>query len=243
MIETAIENDVLEICMNRPEAKNALTHDMYHQLTEILHKYGSGDDCKAIILYGANSCFTAGADLKDFQRKRGPGDSPAVTFLRAISQVKVPLIAAVEGYAIGIGTTLLQHCDFVYATANVKFRLPFVALGLCPEGGSSLLLEKLVGQRKATEWLLSCRYFDGQEALDSGFITALTESGETLGKAREMANSLAGLPQGSIKLTKSMLKGWSQGGLQEAFDNEVKMYAERLASDETQAQIKKSAKR
>lgn len=240
MIETALENGVLEICINRPQSKNALSHSMYHELTDLMKEYGSGDRCKAIILYGANGCFTAGADLKDFQLKRGPGDSPAVTFLRGLSEVSIPLIAAVEGYAIGIGATLLQHFDFVYATPATRFRLPFVALGLCPEGGSSLLLEKLVGRRKATEWLLSCRYFDGQEALRAGFITDLTESGGTLEKAREIARSLTSLPQGSVTLTKAMLKRWSQGELKEAFDNEVLMYAKCLASDETQAHIKNS---
>lgn len=237
MIDSTLENGILEICINRPESKNALSHSMYDSLTELLTKHGDGESCKTIVMYGAGSCFTAGADLKDFQRKRGPGDSPAVKFLRALSKVKVPMVAAVEGFAIGIGTTLLQHFDFVYATPATRFRLPFVALGLCPEGGSSLLLEQLVGRRKAVDWLLTCRFFNGEEAFEAGFLTELVETGTTLKKARETAISLTGLPAGSIKLTKEMLRNWSQPNLQEAFDNEVAMYAERLASEETQARI------
>ncbi len=237
MIDSTLEHDILEIRINRPESKNALSHSMYDELAELLRQHGTGETCKAIVFYGAGDCFTAGADLKDFQKKRGPGDSPAVKFLRALSAVQVPLVAAVEGFAIGIGTTLLQHFDFVYATPATRFRLPFIALGLCPEGGSSLLLERLVGRRKATDWLLSCRFFNGQEAFEAGFITELAQPGETLAKARETAASLAKLPKGSIKLTKAMMKKWSEPELQDAFDDEVAMYARCLATEETQAQI------
>lgn len=232
------ESNVLEICINRPDSKNALSHAMYDELTEILHRNGSGDHCNSIILYGAGNCFTAGADTKDFQKKRGPGDSPAVKFLRALSQVEVPLIAAVEGYAIGIGTTLLQHFDFVYATPTTKFRLPFAALGLCPEGGSSLLLERIVGLRKSRDWLMTCRIFDGNEAYDAGFLTDLIEPDELLEQARATAKTLAGLPQNSIKLTKEMLTAGTKTDLKEAFDKEVCMYAKCLASDSTQELIR-----
>lgn len=242
MIDSKFENNILEIRINRPESKNALSRAMYERLTELFDEYGDKDSCAAIILYGAGDGFTAGADLKDFQQKRGPGDSPAVVFLRALSRAKPPVIAAVEGFAIGIGTTLLQHCDFVYATAETRFRLPFAALGLCPEGGSSLLLERIVGRRKANDWLMTCRFFDGQEALDAGFLTELTPMGETLKKAREIAEGLTKLPQGSLRLTKNMLRGWSQTDLQKAFDNEVAMFAECLANQSTQAAIKSTGK-
>ncbi|MGB6056391.1 MAG: enoyl-CoA hydratase-related protein [Burkholderiaceae bacterium] len=232
------EQKVLEICMNRPERKNALSHAMYFELAELLRKHGSGDDCNAIILAGAQDCFTAGADIKDFQTKRGPGDSPAVVFLRALSQVEIPLIAAVEGYAIGIGTTMLQHCDFVYASTAAKFRLPFIALGLCPEGGSSLLLERIVGLRKSREWLLTCKVFGGQEAFDAGFLSELVEPGQTLERARQTARELAKLPAESIRLTKQMLTRTTREELKEAFDNEVAMYAKCLASESTQALIR-----
>lgn len=237
IITSSDDSGVLQICINRPTRRNALSHAMYVELAEVLREHGSGDKYRAIIFTGADGCFTAGADIKDFQVKRGPGDSPAAIFLRALSDVRVPLIAAVEGYAVGIGTTMLQHFDFVYATANAKFRLPFVALGLCPEGGSSLLLERIVGLRKSRDWLLTCRVFDGQEAFEARFITELVEPGKTLAKAIETANTLAKLPEESVRLTKEMLTEGTRSELSNAFDTEVKMYAQCLASESTQALI------
>ncbi|GAA5233575.1 enoyl-CoA hydratase/isomerase family protein [Verticiella sediminum] len=242
MIDATFNDGILEICINRPESKNALNRAMYDRLTELFDEYGDNDSCVAIILYGAGGVFTAGADLKDFQQKREPGDSPAVRFLRSLSRAKPPVIAAVEGFAIGIGTTLLQHCDFVYATASTRCRLPFAALGLCPEGGSSLLLEQIVGRRKARDWLMTCRFFDGQEAHDAGYITELTDSGKTLEKARETAQALAKIPQNSLRATKEMLSGWHQPDLQKAFDNEVLMFAKCLATNATQDSIKQTGK-
>lgn len=238
LVELREDIGALEICLNRPERRNALSHSMYAELAALLREYGAGDRCATIILSGAQGCFTAGADIKDFQVKRGPGDSPAVSFLRALSEVQVPVIAAVEGYAVGIGTTLLQHCDFVYATVDSKFRLPFIALGLCPEGGSSLLMERIVGYRKSRDWLLTCRVFDGKEAFDAGFITELVEPGQALERAREAAKTLVRLPQSSIKLTKEMLTAGTRLELKDAFDTEVRMYAQCLASDSTQELIR-----
>lgn len=239
MIQTVSERGVLEVCIDRPEKKNALTRAMYEELASILHAARADKDCGSILLYGSGGNFTSGADIKDFQVKRGAGDSPAVTFLRALDRVEVPLIAAVEGYAIGIGTTLLQHCDFVYSAPNARFRLPFVALGLCPEGGSSFLLERIVGVRRARDWLLSARPFDGAEAFDAGFVTRLVEAGKVLEVARETARQLGELPRESVLLTKRMLKRDTDSAVSSAFDHEVQMYAERLKSPETQEIFKR----
>lgn len=242
MINVIFEKNVLEICINRPEKKNALSSDMYDQLTAVFTEYGNRNDCAAIILYGAGDGFTAGADLKDFQTKRGPGDSPAVRFLRALSRAQQPVIAAVEGFAIGIGTTMLQHCDFVYATSDTRFRMPFAELGLCPEGGSSLLLEQIVGRRKANDWLMTCRYFNGDEALEAGFLTEVTQSGATLEKSRDIARGLVELPQDSLRLTKKMLRERTEDDLQAAFDHEVAMFGQCLATNNTQESIKSTGR-
>lgn len=242
MINTKFEEGILEICLNRTEKKNALSRSMYDELTAVFEEYGDNDDCVAIVMYGAGDGFTAGADLKDFQTKRSAGDSPAVSFLRALSRAKQPVIAAVEGYAVGIGSTMLQHFDFVYATAETRFRMPFTALGLCPEGGSSLLLEQIVGQRKASDWLMTCRYFLGQEALEAGFLTALTEPGKTLEKSRDTARTLAELPQHSLRLTKQMLRERNATAVQAAFDHEVAMFGQCLSRNETQNSIKSTGK-
>ncbi|AJY49987.1 enoyl-CoA hydratase/isomerase family protein [Halomonas sp. KO116] len=242
MIESNFTNEILEICINRPDKKNALSHDMYHELERLFREYGEHESCKAIILHGAGNSFTAGADLNDFKIKRGPGDSPGVKFLRSLCDCRAPVIAAAEGIAIGIGTTLLQHCDFVYTTATTRFRMPFVALGLGPEGASSYLLEQIVGRRKARDWLMSGRFFDGREALDAGFVTELVGDGTALEKARETAKSLSALPFNSVRKTKAMLGEWYQSQTHSALDNEVKMFAEQLASSDTQSTITSTGK-
>lgn len=242
MIETIINGDTLEICINRPEKKNALSHEMYLCLADILDNHRSNEKCKSIIIYGANSIFTAGADLNDFHKKRGPGDSPGVTFLRAISKVEIPIIAAVEGLAIGIGATMLQHCDFVYTTADTKFRMPFVALGLCAEGASTYLLEKIVGKNTARDWLLTARFFNGQEALNAGFVTNIVSNDKTLETARATAKIINELPTNSIFITKKMLNSNYSKDIQKAFDNEVAMFAKLLSSKETQLQINSTGK-
>lgn len=222
--------------------KNALSHDMYFRLAELFNEYGNLDACSSIILYGADNIFTAGADLNDFKIKRESGDSPGVTFLRAISKANVPVIAAVEGFAVGIGSTLLQHCDFVYTNAKVRFRMPFVALGLCPEGASTYLLEHMVGSRYARDWLMTGRFFSGQEAFEAGLVTELVNEGTALEKARSTAELLSSLPAKSLRTTKRMMNDWHRDNIQTAFDNEVAMFAELLASGDTQSQISATGK-
>ncbi len=242
MIDRIFTDGILEICINRPSKKNALNHEMYHELEGLFLEYGQLASCSAIVIYGAGNSFTAGADLNDFKAKREPGDSPAVKFLRALCDSRAPVIAAVEGVAVGIGATLLQHCDFVYATSGVRFRMPFVALGLGPEGASSYLLEQIVGRRKARDWLMTGRFFDGLEAHEAGFVTELAEDGATLERARETARHLSELPISSVRKTKEMLGQCHHSQTHSAFDNEVRMFAEQLASSDTQNTITSAGK-
>ncbi|MDW5444901.1 enoyl-CoA hydratase/isomerase family protein [Polaromonas sp. SM01] len=239
MIRSHVANGVMEICIDRPDKRNALSHDMYLELGRLVDAAGADATCAAVILYGAGGLFTAGADIQDFQTKRGHEDAPAVVFLRALARANVTLIAAVENFAIGIGATMLQHFDFVYAPAQTRFRMPFVALGLCPEGASTYLLEKIVGVRKARQWLLQCRYFDGTEARDAGFITELVAPGEALNVARQTAADLARLPRNSLRTAKRMLRETSQAQVTQAFDLEVRAFADLLNTDETQQIFKK----
>ncbi len=234
MIEFSQQNGIIELCINRPEKRNALSHEMYHELARLLDVAQVDSSCSAVILHGAHGRFTAGADIKDFQTKRGYDDPPAVTFLRKLHEVDVPLIAAVEDIAIGIGSTMLQHFDFVYTTPQTRFRMPFVQLGLCPEGGSSYLLEKIVGTRKARDWLLTCRVFDGQEAFDAGFVSELVPAGETLARARQVALELTKMPKASLRLAKRMLKRQGDQSVTDALDHELRMFADQLNTDETQ---------
>jgi len=242
MIEHKFENNVAEICINRPEKKNALSHDMYYKLAELFDQYGHEPSCHAIIIYGANNTFTAGADLNDFKKARGEGDSAGVTFLRAISKAKAPVIAAVEGVAVGIGATMLQHCDFVYIGEETRLRMPFAALGLCPEGASTYLLQLAVKQKAARDWLLTARFFDAKEAYEAGLATKLVEKGTALEHARETAETLTQLPATSLHITKEMLNDWDKDNVQKAFDNEVAMFAKLLSSKDTQSQIDSTGK-
>jgi enoyl-CoA hydratase/carnithine racemase len=181
--------NVLEICIARPEKRNAISAAMYQELTRLLDEANADKECAAVIVHGAGGHFTVGADINDFQTRRGNEDSPAVTLLRKMAAIDVPLIAAVEGLAIGIGATMLQHVDFAYASQDARFRMPFVSLGLCPEGASSYLLESLVGVRKAREWLMLGKFFDAEEAFDAGLLTSLTQDGKPLhGRAKRLPN-------------------------------------------------------
>ena len=227
-------NGVLTLTINRPERRNALDISTYLSLASHVSRARDDADVRAIVLTGANNYFTAGNDLKDFQTPREPGDSAGLKFLRALVDCDLPIIAAVEGSAIGIGVTMLQHCDFVYAADNANFRIPFVPLGLCPEGASSLLMSKIVGPRRASEWLLRGRAFNGIEAYESGFITATTSAGEALAQAKKVAGELAALPPEALQLSKRMMKHSQRPAIHEAFDYELGLFTMRLKSDEAQ---------
>lgn len=242
MITSNYQEGILEVCIDRAESKNAINSQMYHELTELFNNYGQDESCKAIVIHGKGDGFTAGADLKDFKTKREPGDSPAYKFLRSLSRTKVPVIAAVHGFAVGIGATMLQHCDFVVAAPETKLRMPFVALGLCPEGGTSYLLERIVGFKKARDWLLTGRFFSGQEAFDAGLITKLASKDDVLAQAMGIAKNLSELPSNSVQITKSMLGEWNYDAIQKAFDNEVAMFAKLLSSKDTQQSIHATGK-
>lgn len=223
------------LVIDRPERRNALTNAMYADLDLALQAAQKDPDCNAVILTGADGHFTAGNDLSEFQSPRGDGDSPALAFLRRLAGIDVPVIAAVEGRAVGVGVTLLQHCDFVYAAQDALFSLPFVSLGLCPEGGSSLLMAQMAGPRRTAEWLLLGKPFTAGQACDSGFITAVTPPGQALERARQTAEELATQPGQALRGSKRLLRRAGRIALEQAFDAERDLFAERLRSDEAQA--------
>ncbi|MCD0503167.1 enoyl-CoA hydratase-related protein [Bordetella petrii] len=225
---------VLSLTINRPQRRNALDVATYTALAQQLRQANDDPDLSAIILSGAGEHFTAGNDLHDFQAGRPDGDSAGMTFLRALIATEVPVIAAVEGYAIGIGVTLLQHCDFVYAARNATLRIPFVALGLCPEGASSLLLPRLAGARRAAQWLLQGKAFNGDDAHQAGLATAATNPGQALEMARATAADLAAQPRSALRLTKSMMKRADRAAIVEAMEYEATQFSARLKTQEAQ---------
>lgn len=231
----AAEGGVLTLTMNRPEARNALDAATYRALSAALAAAGKDAAVRAVVVTGAGGHFTAGNDLRDFQNLSGDGEPAGLTYLKAISTFEKPLLAAVEGVAVGIGTTMLLHCDFAWAGEGARLRMPFVPLGLCAEGGSSLLLPRIAGQKKASDLLLTGREFGPAEALEAGLLTGTTAAGGALARAQEIARQLADLPPEAVRVTKALLRRPIQERLQETLMVEIAEFATRLGSDEAQA--------
>jgi enoyl-CoA hydratase/carnithine racemase len=198
---------VCEIEFARPAKKNAFTHAMYEAMSAAIVEAERDDAVRVVLLRGQDDVFTAGNDIEDFvARPPANEDAPVFRFLRAASVATKPFVAAVNGPAIGIGTTLLLHCDLVYAGEDARFRLPFTSLGVVPEFASSYLLPLSAGYHRAAELLLLGEPFDAHRAFESGFVTRVVPAGQTLQVAREAAAKLAALPARAVRLTKALLK-------------------------------------
>lgn len=208
--------------IHRPEKKNALTQAMYTELTNQFKAAESDSKTRCILICGVDEVFTSGNDVKDFiQPPKDFMDSPVAQFLKALAEFQKPLIAAVNGPAIGIGTTMLLHCDLVFANENCRFQMPFVNLGLCPEAGSTLLLPNLVGHVKASEWLLLGKVFDAKEALEAKLINdKFANSASVYEAAMTAATKIAAQPPQAIRITKAMLKKPYREALQTALMEE-----------------------
>jgi enoyl-CoA hydratase/carnithine racemase len=226
---------VVQITMNRPERKNALDRASYAGLIDAIKAAEADPEIRAMVLTGAAGCFTSGNDIKDFAAATDAGPRVAIDFLGAISTATKPVVAAVEGFAVGIGTTMLLHCDLAYAGKGASFRLPFVTLGLCPEGGSSYLLPLVAGTKRAAELLMLGEAFGPDAAQEAGLVNAVTAEGGALALAIEKARALAALPPQSVALTKSLLKRGHAATVAETIATEGRLFGERLLSDEARA--------
>lgn len=209
-ISTTKADGILTIEFNRPERKNAITTGMYQAMADALVDGDKDPSVRAVLITGKPEIFTAGNDLDDFLRNAAPGvadaERPVFQFMRALSGMGKPVVAAVSGAAIGIGTTMLMHCDLVYAADNAKFSLPFAQLGLCPEFSSSLLLPELAGYPRAAEKLMLGEPFGAQEAFEMGLISKLLPAAEVRAYAEQQAAKLVALPAASIRATKALMK-------------------------------------
>ena len=210
---------------------------MYRQLGDALAAAADAQDVRAVLLHGTRECFSAGNDLADFLKPRpAAGQEPAAAHLfRTLPSLAKPIVAAVAGPAIGIGCTLLLHCDLVYAAPNARFQLPFVPLGIVPEFGSTLLLPLLAGYQRAAELLLLGEPFSAEQAREAGIVNAIVPAAEVLEVAERRARALAALPPESIRLTKALLKATQRGALEARIAEESRIFAERLASPEAKA--------
>jgi enoyl-CoA hydratase/carnithine racemase len=206
-ILTAQADGILTITFNRPEKKNALTSAMYATLADALEAAETDAAVRVILFAGNGGAFTAGNDLQDFLNNPPQGDNtPVFRFLRAISTASKPLIAAVTGVAVGVGTTMLLHCDLVYVGAGAKLSLPFVNLALVPEAASSLLLPAMIGHHRAAELLLLGEPFDADTAKAYGIANAIFPDARVVPEALQIAQKLATKPPTAMKLTKQLLK-------------------------------------
>ncbi|QAY89515.1 enoyl-CoA hydratase-related protein [Pseudomonas sp. ACM7] len=233
------ERGLLILRLNRPDKKNALTRAMYSHLAEALKLADSDPEINAVLITGSTECFTAGNDIADFiQQPPSNLDSPVFQFMLTLLECRKPVIAAVAGAAVGIGTTMLLHCDLVYVSRDARLRMPFVNLGLCPEFGSSLLLPRLLGQAKAAELLLLGEGFSGEQAARWGIATEALDSGEAaLAKAREMALRFESLPSEAVRISKQLMKAPDREQLRKAIEEESAQFTQRLRSPEAIAAL------
>jgi enoyl-CoA hydratase/carnithine racemase len=231
---TTIKSDgILQIDFLRPTKKNAFTKAMYQDMADALADAARDDSIKAILFAGQPEIFTAGNDVEDFL-KNPPSDedSPVFKFLYQLSHAEKPIVAAVRGAAIGIGTTLLLHCDLVYAADNARFSLPFVALGLVPEAASSMLLPRLFGYQLAAEKLFLGEMFSAEEAQRAGLVTKVLPLKEVLEFAQNQAKKLVALPAASLRATKKLMKEDLMPMIEQRMAQEGEMFRERLRSPE-----------
>ncbi len=228
---------VRRVRIDRPAKRNALTRDMYGRLADAL---AGASEAKARVVWlcGTEECFTAGNDMADFGRREPDRPSSAVPFLAALSGCKVPIVASVNGPAVGIGTTMLLHCDLVYASAGARFQLAFVNLGLCPEAGSTILLPARAGSLRAAELLLLGEPFDAAAAHQAGLVNAVlatpTEADQV---AREKAQALAAKPPDALRTTRALLRGWQHQAVQEAMRAEGDEFARLLRGPEAREAV------
>jgi len=230
---------VLAITLARPERRNAITIAMYAALAEALEQARDDPAIRVVTFRGEGKDFAAGNDLADFLNAgaRETGDIPVWRFLRALVACEVPIIAAVHGNCVGIGTTMLLHCDLVVAEEGTRFSLPFVDLGLVPEAASSVLLPRLVGRRLAARYLLLCEPFGVDEAEAAGLVSHRSAAGELDATFRAVLQALLAKPADAVRQTQRLLRHASRDELLERMQQESDLFAERLESAETREAI------
>jgi len=232
-IRTVNTNGVAVIEIARPEKKNALTQAMYTAMTEAIAAAEADATIRALLITGQPGIFTSGNDLEDFMQRPPAGeDSPVFQFMKALSECGKPVVAAVTGGAIGIGTTMLLHCDLVYVSDEARLAMPFVGLGLVPEYASSLLVTQRVGHAKATELLLLGEPFNGESAVEMGIANAVLPAAEVVNHARRMAERFNALPPGAVRESKALMRRAQKALVYETIAVEGEIFGKRLRSPE-----------
>jgi enoyl-CoA hydratase/carnithine racemase len=223
---------VMEIRFNRPEKKNALTRAMYDGVVAAFEAAENDPAIRVIMLTGTGDTFTSGNDIKDFQQRAATRNASAASpFLTSLAALKKPLIAAVNGAAIGVGTTMLGHCDLIVAARSARFVMPFTRLGLVPEAGSSLLFSQLLGHQRASAMLLLGDPLDAETAFAAGFVYQVVDDADLMTAARALAGRLAALPPRAIRQTKHLMRR-GKPDLQGRISEELELFRERVYSPE-----------
>ncbi|MBP02944.1 MAG: enoyl-CoA hydratase [Rhodospirillaceae bacterium] len=236
LIQTSVKNNIMTLTIGRPEKKNAITEAMYLSMTNHINEARQAKDVKVLVITGADDCFTSGNDLKDFLENPPNGlGSPVFQFMYALCDFEKPIIGAVNGPAIGIGVTLLMHCDLVFATESATFQLPFINLGLVPEFGSSLILPMLIGHARASEALMLGKPFNSETALKMGLVNSVFSDSTLMPHTLDTAKVLASKPPRALQKTKALI---NQN--KDAVKAQIKIEAEAFAVQLVSAEVKEA---
>jgi len=230
------DGPIRTIRMNRPDKKNALTHAMYDAMAAAIEEAGARAATRCLMIAGASSAFCAGNDIGHFVGASRSGElgAPVLRFLHALARCEKPLVAAVQGAAVGVGTTMLLHCDHVVAATDAHLATPFVALGLLPEAGSSLLAPRLMGQARAFSLLVMGEPLTAADAKEAGIVNAVVPAAEVDARALAAARAIAALPPQAVLASRRLLRG-APDEIVARIDAEAEAFKERLSSPEAQA--------
>ncbi len=232
LILSDLQNNVFTITLNRFDKKNALNSKMYLQLCQLFHQAQDNSDVHCVLIKGNEQCFCAGNDLDDFIKHAHDDELPAFAFVKALANFEKPIVAAVAGPAVGIGTTMLLHCDLVIAATNAKLKLPFSQLGLCPEAASSVLLPLRVGHNRAFELLALGTLFSGQQAADYGIANLCCAPEELLAISEQQAKAIAALPADATQTSRKLMKQATASQVNQAIEAEAQEFS-RLVKTQT----------
>ena len=230
------------ITLRRPEKKNAITQDMYREMRDAINSAQHNPALRCLVISGGAGVFTAGTDLEDFLKDGTanpdtPRTSTATRFLYSLAHNTKPIVAAVDGVAIGVGTTMLFHCDYVLASTTATFSTPFIHLGLVPEGASSLLMPRTIGHQRAFATLVMGRTVTAEDARAAGFVNVVVAPGHTEAEARKVAREICALPAEAVAISRKLLK-LSPEDLTRRIDQESHQFGERMRSTEAIAAFK-----
>lgn len=240
LVKCERDNGIFSITMDRPEKKNAINLEMYGELKNAVNRAEMDEEVRVILIAGDGGVFTSGNDLADFLNfPEDLKNNPAIEFINAIALAKKPLIASVSGLAIGIGVTMLLHCDIVIAGKSTVLQMPFVNLGLCPEAGSTFLLPLIAGYQKAAKVILSGETFTAEEAYHMGIVSYLVEDGELKNFTHEVADKIASKPKDALVITKKLLKRGFASPLSTLMEEESIAFLSLLKKEEVRNNIVK----